>query len=96
MHIVVSMLSNSFRYFRRSIHVVSLVHSLIIVVLAVRASDLPDLEKDRAFAWDDQVGLVAAVAAGYVAYSVHNANIVGLPRRYSLEGTSCGTLWMPL
>jgi hypothetical protein len=60
---------NVVRYSCRSIHVVSLVHSLIIIVLAVWVSDLPALEQDRAFAWDDRVGFVAAVAAGYIVLS---------------------------
>jgi hypothetical protein len=62
---------NSCPCFCRSIHVVSLVHSVTIVFLAVRVLDLPALEKDRAFAWDDNVGSVIAIAAGYILYFPH-------------------------
>jgi hypothetical protein len=90
--------THSASYSLRSIHVVSLVHSVIILFLAIRAIGIPSLEKDRAFAWDDQVGFLAAVAAGYVVYSSHEHKRLKLifVLFYSPEGTSCGTRLMLL
>lgn len=51
-------------WFPRSIHVVSLVHSVVIIYLSWSALRIPGLEKDRAFGWDDRAGLVFAVAIG--------------------------------
>ena len=89
--------ADSVSWSSRSIHVVSLVHSLIIIVLAVWASDLPALEKDRAFAWDDRVGLVAAIAAGYVVlprYVCKHSLFTWMS--FGFKDISYGTLWMPL
>lgn len=50
----------------RSIHVVSQVHSIIIVPLALRTLHLSALEKDRAFGWHPDSGFVQAIACGRV------------------------------
>lgn len=60
--------------------------------LAVRVLDLPALEKDRAFAWDDNVGSVAAIAAGYIS----RENIPGISDLIEFKDILCGTLRMPL
>ncbi|KAF7974841.1 hypothetical protein HWV62_11215 [Athelia sp. TMB] len=47
-----------------SIHVVSLVHSVVVIGLAASALDLPALENDRMFGWDDRAAPVLAFATG--------------------------------
>jgi hypothetical protein len=48
------------------IHVVSLVHALIIIPLALRAklNQSPDLEGDKAFGWDPALGDVFGISIG--------------------------------
>lgn len=41
-----------------------MIHALIVVPLAVRSLNAPGLAADRAFGWDDQVGLLNAIATG--------------------------------
>lgn len=43
----------------------SLVHALIIIPLAFKATRLPALDADRAFAWDPKVGTLTGIACGY-------------------------------
>lgn len=52
----------------RSIHVVSQVHTMIIVPLALwsLAREAEERRSDKAFGWDDDVGFVHAVACGWV------------------------------
>ena len=44
---------------------VSLIHVSVVIPLAIRCLDSPTLSADRAFGWDERVGTVFAVAAGY-------------------------------
>ncbi|KDQ60907.1 hypothetical protein JAAARDRAFT_191041 [Jaapia argillacea MUCL 33604] len=48
-----------------SIHLTSMVHALLICPLAFQCLDLPALDKDRAFGWDERVAGMAGVACGY-------------------------------
>ena len=52
----------------RCIHVVSEVHALLVVPLALCCLRLPLLEVDRVFGWDDRVGTVQAIACGCVFF----------------------------
>lgn len=51
----------------RAIHVVSQVHAVVVVPLAlwVLYNEPPERVRDRAFGWDDRVGYVHAFACGY-------------------------------
>jgi hypothetical protein len=51
---------------RRSMHVVSQVHTVIILplVLWALAREGQAIREDKAFGWDDNVGFVHAVACG--------------------------------
>jgi hypothetical protein len=51
---------------RRSVHVVSQLHALLVVALATRCLGLQDLNNDHAFGWDERVGFVHAIACGCV------------------------------
>lgn len=53
---------------RRSIHVVSQVHTVIIVPLSlyILATETKERGRDRAFGWAEEVGFVHAIAVGYV------------------------------
>jgi len=72
----------------RSIHVVSQIHALIIVPLALRALESPELDQDRAFGIDRSSSIVAAVA--YVFILLSNAMLTSFAGAH----TSSGTLWM--
>lgn len=56
----------------RNIHVVSLVHAIIIVVLAYRALNQPSLIADPLFGWHALAELTSSVAVGYVFTSCHH------------------------
>lgn len=48
----------------RVVRVVSMAHALVIVPLAFLCLDVPELDQDRAFGYDDRVGHVCAIACG--------------------------------
>lgn len=64
----------------RNIHVVSLVHALLIIPLALRCLGLESLSADPAFGWHPRSGTLTAVACGYFLWDtlesvVHFADI---------------------
>ena len=50
----------------RNVHVVSLVHSTVIVYLAATKLFNPALDEDRAFGWENSIGITAGIASGCV------------------------------
>lgn len=52
---------------RRTTHVVSMFHSLLVVPIAFRSLDVPALDHDRAFGWDDSVAKLYAISSGCVS-----------------------------
>ena len=55
----------------RNANVVAFLHAIIIVPLAFGCLGIVQLDKDRAFAYDEHVGWVGAIAAGYVWSLLH-------------------------
>ncbi|EIM89588.1 DUF887-domain-containing protein [Stereum hirsutum FP-91666 SS1] len=49
-------------------HVVSMFHSLLVVPIAFRSLDVPALDHDRAFGWDDSVAKLYAISSGYFVW----------------------------
>ncbi|KAE9394123.1 DUF887-domain-containing protein [Gymnopus androsaceus JB14] len=75
-------LSSNFRAMNRrgrnnwSIHIVSQIHALIIVPMALRALSSPNLDKDRAFGWDEETsGPLQAIASAYFVWDTIDAAI---------------------
>jgi len=44
---------------------VSLIHVSIVIPLAIRCLDSPELSADRVFGWDGRAGILFAISAGY-------------------------------
>ncbi|KZP21219.1 DUF887-domain-containing protein [Athelia psychrophila] len=76
-----------------SIHVASLIHSVIVIILAACALDLPALENDRAFGWDDRAGPVLAFACGYFIWDTLDAIFNFIDVGFVLHGLSCTLLY---
>lgn len=53
----------------RNIHIVSLVHAIIIIVLAARSLKQPALAADKVFGWHETAEIANSVAAGYAAFA---------------------------
>jgi hypothetical protein len=47
-----------------------MIHVSIVIPLAIRCLDSPALSVDRAFGWDERVGTLFAVAAGYFLWDI--------------------------
>ncbi|KAI0341629.1 DUF887-domain-containing protein [Trametopsis cervina] len=71
------------------IHVVSLVHALIIIVLASRALFLPALLADPIHGWDDAAELANAIAAGYFVWDTIDAIVNFTDLGFVLHGLAC-------
>ncbi|KLO10563.1 DUF887-domain-containing protein [Schizopora paradoxa] len=76
-----------------NVHVVSLLHSIVIIPLAIRCLDSNALDEDRAFGWDDHVGSVLAISLGYFAWdtieSIYHFSGVG----FVAHGFACFVIY---
>nr|GAT55507.1 predicted protein [Mycena chlorophos] len=77
-----------------AVHICSQAHAIVIIPLAWRVLDLPELNDDRAFGWHEASGSVQAVAAGYFMWDsldaiVHFDNI-----GFVLHGLTCGAIYI--
>ncbi|KAH6918382.1 TLC domain-containing protein [Coprinopsis sp. MPI-PUGE-AT-0042] len=78
-----------------SIHVVSQVHALVVVPMAMWAiwNEGPETEQNRAFGWDDRIGQAYAVALGYFVWdtldAVYNFTDVG----FVIHGVACSLIY---
>ncbi|KAF5380871.1 hypothetical protein D9615_004148 [Tricholomella constricta] len=74
-----------------SIHVVSQIHTLIIVPYAawVLWHESPARGADRAFGWDEQVGYVHAIACGYFLWDSLDAVINFTDLGFVVHGVAC-------
>jgi hypothetical protein len=52
-------------------HSVAFLHAVVIIPLAIGSLGLPALDgvRERAFGWDDRVGMVHAITCGYVVFN---------------------------
>ena len=58
----------------RNIHIVSLVHAIIIIVLAGRTLNQPALAADKVYGWHETPEVANAVAGGYVTFCARFKN----------------------
>ncbi|KAJ4487719.1 TLC domain-containing protein [Lentinula aciculospora] len=94
-------LSSSFRKMNSrgknnwSIRVVSQLHALAIVPLALRALDSPVLDKDRAFGWDeDKSGSLQAIASAYFVWDTLDAIINYTDFGFIVHGLACSMIYL--
>ena len=75
----------------RAVHIVSQVHSVIIVTVAFYAvlTETPDLELDKAFGWNDTIGFVHGIAVGYFIWDSLDAIINYVNLGFVAHGIAC-------
>jgi len=75
----------------RAIHVVSQVHSIIIVTAAFYTilTETSDLELDKAYGWNDSIGFVHGVATGYFIWDSLDAIINFVDFGFIVHGIAC-------
>ncbi|KAF8921020.1 TLC domain-containing protein [Mucidula mucida] len=81
------------------IHIVSQVHVLVIIPLALRAMAVKELADDKAFGWSDRrIGLMTSVASGYFLWdsldAIVNFSDIGFVIHGYLTGVACFTIYM--
>ncbi|KAK7054660.1 hypothetical protein VNI00_003123 [Paramarasmius palmivorus] len=76
------------------IHIVSEVHALVCVPLAWKALSLSELDKDRAFGWDDRVGTLAAFSTGYFLWDTLDAIVNFEDAGFVAHGIACSAIYM--
>ncbi|KAF9265569.1 DUF887-domain-containing protein [Marasmius fiardii PR-910] len=74
-------------------HVVSQVHALTVVPLAVRYFSLEALEKDKLHGWDDRVGTLQAIAVAYFLWDTLNELILADNLGFILHGLACFSIY---
>lgn len=74
-----------------SMHVVSQVHTAIIVPMSLwsLAREAEDRARDKAFGWDDDMGFVLAVACGYFLWDTIDAVVNFVDLGFVVHGTAC-------
>ncbi|KAK7061813.1 TLC domain-containing protein [Favolaschia claudopus] len=76
-----------------AIHIVSQVHALVVLPLALRCLALPELNEDRVYGWHERSGTVQAVAAAYFLWdfldAVFNFEDIG----FVLHGLACFVIY---
>ncbi|KAF8077735.1 TLC domain-containing protein [Lyophyllum atratum] len=79
-----------------SIHVVSQVHTVIIVPFAlwVLWNESPVRNQDRAFGWDEQVGYVHAIACGYFLWDSIDAIVNFTDIGFVIHGVACFAIYI--
>jgi len=77
-----------------SVHVVSQLHTLIIIPLAYRCLSLVNLDQDRAFGWDTRAGTVQAVASGYFLWDTIDAVVNFTDVGFVIHALACLVIYM--
>ncbi|RDB21125.1 putative TLC domain-containing protein C17A2.02c [Hypsizygus marmoreus] len=79
-----------------SIHVVSQIHALLIVPLAlyVRAHESAARREDRAFGWDGRVGMLHAIACGYFLWDTLDAIVNFTDLGFVAHGIACLAIYV--
>jgi len=77
-----------------SIHVVSQLHTLIIIPFAYRCLGLVSLDQDRAFGWDKRAGTVQAIACGYFLWDSLDAIVNFTDIGFVIHGLACLAIYM--
>ncbi|TEB26657.1 DUF887-domain-containing protein [Coprinellus micaceus] len=78
-----------------SIHVVSQVHTLIIVPMSIWCivNQNEDIANDRAFGWDDRVGYTYAIACGYFIWDTLDAIVNFIDIGFVIHGVACTLIY---
>jgi len=78
-----------------SIHVVSQVHTLIIVPVALWciANEGPETEQNRAFGWDARIGYAYAIACGYFVWDTADAILNFVDTGFVIHGVACTLIY---
>lgn len=66
-----------------------MIHVVIVVPLALRCLDLPHVEENRAFGWDESMGTANAVATGYFIWDTLDAVFCFDAVGFVLHGFAC-------
>ncbi|KAF5331117.1 hypothetical protein D9619_005379 [Psilocybe cf. subviscida] len=79
-----------------SIHVVSQVHVLIIIPMALWCiwNESPEWSQDKAFGWDSRVGYVHAIACGYFLWDTLDAIINFIDPGFVAHGVVCFCIYL--
>jgi len=72
-----------------AIRVVSTAHALIVVPMAIACLNYPELDKDRAFGFNDPVGRLTAVACGYFIWDLIDSVIHFTTIGFVIHGAVC-------
>lgn len=78
-----------------SIHVVSQVHTLIIVPMSIwcMVGESEEMENNKAFGWSDRVGYTFAVACGYFIWDTLDAIINFVDVGFVIHGVACTLIY---
>jgi len=76
------------------VHVVSQLHVILVVPLAFSCVGFENLAKDKAFGWDDRVGLLQGIACGYFLWDSLDAIINFTDIGFVIHGVSCLALYL--
>ncbi|KAI0064435.1 DUF887-domain-containing protein [Artomyces pyxidatus] len=74
--------------------VVSMAHALLIVPLAFRCLGSPQLDRDRAFGWDDSAGTLYAVTSGYFLWDTVDSLLVYEGVGFVVHGAACFLIYI--
>lgn len=72
-----------------NIHIVSLVHAVAIIALALRAFNQPALAADKAFGWHETAEIANSVAVGYFLWDTIDAIVNFTDLGFVLHGLAC-------
>ncbi|KAF9227826.1 DUF887-domain-containing protein [Gyrodon lividus] len=75
-------------------HVVSLLHALVVVVLALRCLKEKNLDEDRAFGSHRDAGFVSAIAIGYFVWDAFESIIHFTEIGFVIHGVACLTIFV--
>jgi len=75
-------------------HVVSLVHALVVVALALRCLDEKSLDEDRAFGSHRDAGFLTAIAIGYFTWDALESIIHFTEIGFVIHGVACLTIFV--
>ncbi|KAF9061893.1 TLC domain-containing protein [Rhodocollybia butyracea] len=98
--VVSGWMSSSFRKLDRrgknnwSIHVVSQVHVLVVVPMALRILNSPSQGQDRAFGWDEGAGSLQAIASAYFVWDTFDAIINFTDVGFIVHGFACSLIYL--
>lgn len=78
------------------VHMVSMSHAVVIVPWAfwMVNQNMPAVENDKAFGWDDRLGDLQAVSAAYFVWDTVESALSRAGIDFTLHGLACTIIWM--